>query len=453
MSKQRTIRSTFRDGIVATALMAVVASGLGTIFISRTVADHQTQQYLLKIAENAASGIERAKPARLERLASPRGFTRDHLIQISSTGKITGTLPRPLVPSDLAASSLLRGHYLLATRGNMAFIAFPFQRTLNGGKHTFALVLTRPLPSMLLPALFVALVAIVSAGIAIFIADRYTRRISRSLLKLVAAADRIADGDLETPLDRTSMRERDLGNLAGALERMISSLKAASSSQATFLLAISHDLKTPLTSIRGFAEAIIDEAVEDPAAAAGTIIRESGRIEHLINDLISLARLSASHYSATRQPVDLASLLAHLSQSVTPRATANGLTIQLGLPDAALWASTDPERLLQLLGNLVDNAIKYANSKVMIEARLDHETTTITVADDGPGIPEHIRGAIFNQQVTPTPGHGLEIGSGLGLLIVARLASILEMELGYISPFASGSGTAFFLKIREPAHG
>ena len=438
-------------GIVATALMAVAASGAGTIVISRSVANHQTQQYLLKIAETAAIGLRHAKPARLEKLASIRGITRDHVIQISSSGRVIGSLPHPLTTSTIATASLLRGNYLTGTSGNVAYIAYPFSRTVAGTTHLYALVLTRPLPSILLPTIFVILVAIVSAGLAIFVADRYTRHISRSLLGLVAAADRVADGDLAIDLDRNSMRERDLANLAGALERMISSLKTASASQATFLLAISHDLKTPLTSIRGFAEAIVDEAVEDPATAARTIIRESGRIEHLISDLISLARLNASHYSATRQPVDLASILTHLTQSVTPRAVANGLAIQLDSPGDSLWVHTDPERLLQLLGNLVDNAIKYANSQIRIEARRDQDNVVLTVADDGPGIPDHIRDAIFNQQVTPTPGHDLEIGSGLGLLIVARLASLLEVELGYISPLPSGSGTAFFLKIPDAA--
>jgi two-component system sensor histidine kinase BaeS len=340
---------------------------------------------------------------------------------------------------------LLAGHYQFGEFHGSAFIAYPIYRVFAGQIHAYALVLTRALPSIIAPSLFVALVAIGAAALAIAIADRYTARIAKTLSALVTAADEIAAGHLDVDLGTEEPRERELRDLKIALAQMASALKDLDDKQSAFLLSISHDLKTPLTSIRGFAEAIIDNAVSDPTVAARTIVSESSRIERLINDLIALARMRAPDFTVTATEVDLHELIGRLVESAQPTLQNAALELEFRSQSGSIPVMTDPQRLLQLLGNLVDNAIKYASTKVVISLT---EEPTVVIEDDGPGIPPDIADSIFKEQVTPSPGRQGQIGSGLGLLIVFRLSQLLGLSISCQSPLDSSGGSRFTLRFR-----
>lgn len=427
-----------------------MVGGVGTLLISREVAIHQTQSFLLRTATALAILFERVNHRFVHRFLTTAGVGHLGLVPITRTGKPLLAPPPPLTKDSVDWHLLLAGNYQSGVVGNKVFIAYPVTpppslrtRTLLVHPHAYALLLTRQLPSIEGPAIFVVAAVIVTAAIAVLISDRYTAHISRTLDRLVTRSNRVANGHLDDRETSEEPREAELAALDAAITSMIASLRSANEAESTYILAISHDLRTPLTSIRGFAEAIIDGAVTSPVEAAHTIEREAQRIERLINDLIALARLRASDYTLQPQLIDLNELLRHLIDAATPRAERQSLNLIGSLSDDQIIINQDPERLLQLLGNLLDNAIKYANGEVIVELRAGADEISIGIQDDGQGIPGSVKDQLFHSQLNPTPGKDGAVGSGLGLLIVGRLASHLGVEVRAGARPDRHSGTRF----------
>ncbi len=444
----KSIRTTLRFGLLTTAIVTVLIGGLGTLFISREVAVHQTQAFLLRTASALALLFQRVNHRFVRPFLVTAGVGHLRLIPLAESGRPLVSLPLPLKQHSINWQILHSGGYQSGVVGNEVFIAYPvtttqsFNTRITGvHAHKFALLLTRPLPSIVGPVLFVVAAVVITAIIAVVISDRYTAHISKTLDRLVSRANRVASGHLDDHEPSGEPREAEFAALDLAISSMIDSLRAASEIESTYILAISHDLRTPLTSIRGFAEAIIDEAISSPIEAAHTIEREAQRIERLINDLIALARLRANDYALSPQSINLNDLLRHLLEAVSPRAERRSLQVVSSLPADQVIITQDPERLLQLLGNLLDNAIKYANDRVCVDLKTRDGATLVEITDDGPGIPSSTAEQLFHSQLKPTPGRDGAVGSGLGLLIVGRLATLMGIEVRADSPINQAGGT------------
>ena len=145
---------------------------------------------------------------------------------------------------------------------------------------------------------------------------------------------RIASGELDSrvPVRRSDYPE--FASLAGSINDMAQSLEDGRARERHLLLAVSHDLRTPLTSIRGFAEAIQDGAIEDNGQAADVIIAESRRLERLVGDLLDLTKLEARQMSISMRPTDAAEVVATTAEGFRPAAAKSGLQIVLRVPGA-----------------------------------------------------------------------------------------------------------------------
>src|SRR3984893_18606352 len=132
-----------------------------------------------------------------------------------------------------------------------------------------------------------------------------------------------------------------------------------------FLMSVSHDLRTPLTSIRGFAEAIAEGDAPVEHRAAEIIASESRRLERLVRDLLDLAKLDARRFSFDLRRVDLGEVVLDTGEGFRPAADDLGLslTVEPGMP-GAMTVTADPDRLAQVVANLVENALKYADRRV-----------------------------------------------------------------------------------------
>ena len=131
------------------------------------------------------------------------------------------------------------------------------------------------------------------------------------------------------------MREHDYSessSLARSINEMAQSLEDARSRERQLLLSVSHDLRTPLTSIRGFAEAITDGAVEDTAQAAEVIIAESRRLERLVGDLLDLTKLEANQMSISVRPTDVAEVVSTTAEGFRPSAERSGVQLAVARP-------------------------------------------------------------------------------------------------------------------------
>jgi two-component system sensor histidine kinase BaeS len=260
-------------------------------------------------------------------------------------------------------------------------------------------------------------------------------------------ADRIAGGDLSARVDLGKHPDDELAGLARALDGMAAQLEAARGLERGFLLSVSHDLRTPLTSIGGYAEAIADGAVEGRDAqkrAAEVIASEARRLERLVADLLDLARLDAHEFSLTPRPVDAAEVVGEAVDAFHPSAREIGVALVL---DGASTApvDTDPERLGQIVANLVENALKYARTKVTVGLASDNGTLELRVDDDGPGIDAADVPHVFDRLYTSRPAPGRKVGTGLGLAIVHELSAAMGGTAA--AHTLDGQGTRFLVRI------
>ena len=214
-----------------------------------------------------------------------------------------------------------------------------------------------------------------------------------------------------------------------------------------FLLSVSHDLRTPLTSIRGYAEAL-DDGKADPKKAAAVIRAESKRLERLVADLLDLAKLQARSFTFSMQPVDVAAAVHTATTGAAgswPEITFHPFTT------GPLIVSADPDRLAQALANLVENAGRFARSTVAVTARQENGVAVITVDDDGPGIAAEDLPHVFERlYVARHAPRRTESSSGLGLAIVNELVTAMGGTVSAGAAPQAGARLEIRLPLKSP---
>jgi two-component system sensor histidine kinase GlrK len=250
-----------------------------------------------------------------------------------------------------------------------------------------------------------------------------TRSITRPLAHMHRKTEEISEGIFEADLKLTSPPE--IGELARAFNIMCSKLKEVDTIKMDFFALMSHELRTPLTSIREgtnlFLEGKGGEITEKQKKLLTIISEESDRLIGLVNSVLDLSKLESGMLAYNFMLVDLTSLITQVAKEVGPLAEAKHITISQDVRELpALFL--DPERMLQVLRNLLSNALKFTPSRgtVRVAARHAENTVTVTVADMGPGIPkEHVE-TIFDK-FRQVRGSGVLPGTGLGLAIVRHI--------------------------------
>jgi two-component system sensor histidine kinase BaeS len=294
-------------------------------------------------------------------------------------------------------------------------------------------------------ARYFVVAALASTAVAVLVALLVGRRVTRPITAASEATTRIAAGELSTRLALTSRREDELSELSRNVNDMAATLERSRSLEQQFLLSVSHDLRTPLTSIRGYAEAIADGA-GDPRRAAAVISSESRRLERLVADLLDLAKLQASSFSLELERIDLVALAEVAVQGFEPDAAERGLVLRAIDGGTAVVVLADHDRLGQVAANLVENAMKYATTGVVVRAAQDGPWAVLTVADDGPGIDAadlpHVFERLYVARRRPVRH---ESSSGLGLAIVKQLVEAMRGEVSVTSEV--GRGTTFTVRL------
>ncbi|HET9593217.1 MAG TPA: HAMP domain-containing sensor histidine kinase [Solirubrobacterales bacterium] len=258
----------------------------------------------------------------------------------------------------------------------------------------------------------------VAALLAAAIAALLARRLTEPLRRLGAAAGELAAGRRPEPVPRE--RTEELDDLAVAFNGMSEQLLLARDAERGVLLSVSHDLRTPLTSVRGYAEGIEDGTLE-PAQAAAVIGREAIRLERLVGDLLALARLRQGVLEVRCEPVDLGVVAREAEERLRPRAAEAGVEVRV---EGAGSAEADQGRVLQAISNLLDNAIRVSpRGGTVAIAVADGQ---VQVADEGPGIPpEELPRAFERFHLRSRVGRNSPDGAGLGLAIVSELSAAM----------------------------
>jgi signal transduction histidine kinase len=226
--------------------------------------------------------------------------------------------------------------------------------------------------------------------------------------------------------------------LAVAFNRMSGEVQATQQAQKDFVANVSHDLKTPLTSIQGYSQAIMDGAAKDPAGAAKIIYEEAGRLNRMVTQLTDLERLQSGRLSMRSVPVDVSRLAAAVGERLAIVAHDRGLTLHVNTPPVPEVIG-DGDRLAQVLTNLVSNAIKYTPSggEVWLQTQVNNGGVEIVVRDSGQGIAAQELPRIFERFYQVDKTRGPRRGAGLGLAITQE---IVQAHGGQISVTSAGVG-------------
>jgi signal transduction histidine kinase len=379
------------------------------------------------------------------------------------------TLPEGLTPHDINVAALQAGETTSGRKGNTVYAVAPVTLSqqeltrLRERRHvtfegTFAVLLTRDVGGLGPSWGYFIVAGGAALLVAALVAWQMSRRMARPLVEAMEATGRIASGELASRVPVRSGDYPEFASLAGSINGMAQSLEDSRARERQLLLAVSHDLRTPLTSIRGFAEAIQDGAIADSSHAADVIIAESRRLERLVGDLLDLTKLEAHQMSIALRPTDVAEVVATTAEGFRPAAAKSGLTIVLRvhehdgiLPTLASPVVADPDRLAQLLANLLENAITFAHSTVTVGLMQDEASGSciITVDDDGPGIALSDLQLVFERFYRADRGPNRQMGSGLGLAIVAELAAAMGGTVRAESPVTTEGGSRFVVTLRQ----
>jgi signal transduction histidine kinase len=275
-----------------------------------------------------------------------------------------------------------------------------------------------------------------AGGVALIVAMLLALFISRSmtgpLTQLAAAAEDIAAGNYSR---RVAINGPDeIGMLGLAFNRMAEAVERARKVQRDFLANVSHELKTPLTSLIGFSHALVDGSLRsdvERTRAATIVHEESERVLRMAQELLDLARVESGAISMHITAVDLHGQLHQELEIVRPRASARGLTLRSNVPDDIPPVAADPERLHQIFDNLLDNAVKYApgDTTVSAVARLSGGAVETVVSNaTGEHRPDPDR--MFDRFYRADPSRSSAAGGvGLGLAISRELAAAMKGRL------------------------
>ena len=431
--------------IFATTFAAVALVGLGTAALESASARRQVRSDLRRQARTIAEGVTDTTNGRadlVEKAGTLRVLTRvlrldDIAIVLVRDGRVVGNLPAKAGKIGDLIALMKPGQTVDGHRGAELFAA----AAVNSARDTAVVVVTgQPARTHgIFGWILLSSGAVLALGT--LVAVTLGRRLTRPIRDVEAAAHRIAAGELSTRLPAPSANDHDeLADLARSVNTMAEVLERSKSLEQQFLLSVSHDLRTPLTSIRGYAEAITDGATKDPQWAASVILRESRRLERLVRDLLDLAKLQARGFSLEVHRLDLSAAAVSALEGAAPDAAGAGVRL-LAQCATPVFVNADRDRLGQVLANLVENAMKYALGTVVVGTAASQDGVAIVwVDDDGSGIAPEDRPHVFERlYVTTRQPRRAEIGSGLGLAIVHEL--VLAMG-GSVAAEAAPSGGA-----------
>jgi signal transduction histidine kinase len=296
----------------------------------------------------------------------------------------------------------------------------------------------------------------VALVLSILLALLISRWIAAPLRRVARAAESIARGDLATRAPVSGPYE--VQGLARSFNTMASQVEATQQSQRDFVANVSHELKTPLTSIQGFSQALLDGTASTPETAtraARIIHEETERMRRLVDELLVLARFDAGQMELAHDPVELGPLLRGCIERLTPQAWTGEVSLTLDASEK-LFVTGDADRLAQVFANLVDNGVTHTppGGKVTIAARSANDGHIhVTVTDTGEGISAEALPRVFerfyqvdeSRQRDQGARDETSRGAGLGLAISKE---IVEAHGGTITvESVLGLGTKFTVRL------
>jgi two-component system sensor histidine kinase BaeS len=282
--------------------------------------------------------------------------------------------------------------------------------------------------------------------VAVVVSVLLATRLSRPIDELAAASRLVAGGDYA---QRVPPADGELGELADSFNGMAASLEANEQRRRDLIGDVAHELRTPITSIRGYVEGLEAGVFEAGPDAWRVLDEQTARLAHLVDDLALLWRAESRDLRLDIQALDARTLLADVRER--HRALAGSHSVELALGSIApMQVRADPVRLAQVLDNLVGNALRYTPSGGRVELGLLTEgaTAVISIRDDGPGLTSEQASRVFERFYRADPSRSRDAGgSGLGLAITR---SLVEAMGGTVRVASDGPGRGSTFTVRLP---
>jgi two-component system sensor histidine kinase BaeS len=325
-------------------------------------------------------------------------------------------------------------------------------RTVDSGSRQFTLVVLLGRESSVFAGVALVRAFLIGLAAAVIVvaalAGLLARRLGDRLAGVDAAAGRVAAGDFTARVEDDG--DDEVGHLAASFNDMAERLAAASERERDFLLNVGHDLRTPLTTISGYAETLADGTVgtENLPKVAAALQRQSRRLARLVEDLMLLSRLEAREFALVTEPVDLGAHVGGVAEEFRARAADASVEFNVDIESTGPVES-DPVRIAQVVTNLVENALRYApeGGRVGVRVQAVPGETVIAVSDNGPGIdPEDLPRVFERLYVAQRYRAVRPEGSGLGLSIVHELVT----AMGGTVAVSSEPGTGTTVAVRLP---
>ncbi|CRZ18097.1 HAMP domain-containing sensor histidine kinase [Mycolicibacterium neworleansense] len=269
------------------------------------------------------------------------------------------------------------------------------------------------------------------------------RRLQRSLTQLSQAATAIADGHYDSRVPPAHLGD-EFDSLARSFNQMAGRLEAVDAGRRRLFSDLAHEIRTPVSVLEAYFEAIEDGVRTLDPETVSMLRQQTHRLVRFAGDAGALAKAEETPATITPVPVSMDAVVAAAIAAATDRFDDKGVTLSRRVDEHLPSLSADPHRLAQILGNLLDNALRHtpAGGRVTITAAAGPDRSiTLTVADTGEGIPAehlaHVFDRFYRADTARDRDHG---GSGIGLAIVKAL---VEGHRGHISVSSSGTGTTF----------
>ena len=287
-------------------------------------------------------------------------------------------------------------------------------------------------PVAVLAIVFVVFLVVAGAGA--------VRRMTRPMDSLIDAAGRIEAGDYSVQVAESG--PRDLRSVARAFNQMSARLKASDEQRRGFLAELAHEFRTPLTMIRGQAEAIADGVYPGDTEHFAPILDAIQTLDRLVEDLRTLVLTDAGSLVLHKEPTDLGALATDTAESFGTQAAAGHLKLAAEVADNLPPVQLDPARIRSVLGNLLSNAIRHtpAGGSVRVAVSADGDEVAVIVTDTGDGIPPELLPRVFERFVKGANSPGSGLGLAIAHDVVAAHGGTVEIQS------VMGAGTAVTLR-------
>lgn len=285
---------------------------------------------------------------------------------------------------------------------------------------------------------FLSITAVVTLAVfigALVISLVYSKRMARPLDEMAAASRKFARGDFSVRVKQEDDTSDEMGSLIDSFNKMADSLEKAEARRSEFIANISHELRTPMTTISGFADGILDGTIpkDQEEKYLRSIRDETRRLSRLVRDMLDVSQMKARASDPSKRTVfDLTELVLQTLLSFESRATKKNLDVDPQLPDNHIMVRADKDAITQVIYNLLDNAVKFAHEGTCITLRLykDNGKAYVSVKDVGETIPPDDLPFIFDRFHKSDRSRSLDTtGVGLGLYLVKTIINSHDEDI------------------------